>query len=900
MPPSRYSVGRSWLTRLTVLAIAAAGVVAGSTGAAHADPARYTRTVTPAAWAYVDVVTPLTSHYNPTGDAPVGARSDSTGYHLTRSYFTYDLVALRGLHVFSATLVAPETTVGDCRQARHTELWVTDPISTKTTWVKRPAERERLGAPAAAEGCPASRVTWDIAARLRKAVASGADKLTLELRISDAHEGDPRMGRFVAPTSGIELSYNTPPGTPTALKVNNGDCATTSPGTYFPIYSGGLELQAKVTDTDIGSWGNITARFAVWPTDNPTQRLVRENPYANASGDYPVYITFPRETFTDGRTYAWAVQSSDGTDESAWTAPCYFTVDNTPPKPPVKTATVYTADQWPGTGGPGIPGTFTFKPNGDTDIVAYEYETFFPEQAAIRGTLPATGPGGSASVTLTPVSGGPHTLLVTAVDRAGNRSYDGPFPGYQFYVTETRPGVSSEDFRDPIKGGVGIASEFEFWSDVTGVVDYQYTLNDGAPQTVAAAPTGTTKVRVTPLHGGANVLSVRSRNAAGVFSPPRAFAFTVPTAPTVTSTDYPENTYTGGPNVPGVFTFRPKMPNVVEYLYKVGDAAEQTVAAVDGVGTVTVTPMTGGWSTMTVRSRSADGTLSDPRSYTFIVGEGSPQVSSTDYPSYQWSGYPGKPGTFTFTPNMPGVTEYRFGSDPANPQTVAAAPDGTATVSWTPTQPGWQYLYVMSFAANGAHSGWSSLNFGVNTGAPTVASTDYPTNEESGWPGKAGTFTITAGRPDVTEQAYRLDDGAWQSAPAGTGGVTTVTLTPATSGSHHVEVYSRIGDTQTPSVTYYFTVGGRPQVVSSDYPEWGWSGGPGVTGTFTFTTVLPNVTAYVYSFDGGEETTVQAGPDRMASITWTPADSTFHELVVRSRSADGTMSDPQSYYFGVN
>ncbi|MGY0236557.1 hypothetical protein [Longispora urticae] len=891
------------LTRSTVLAIAVAGAVTGVAGPASADPAPpRTTTVTPAAWAYVDAVTPVTSHYNPTGNAPVGARMDSSGYHLTRSYFTYDLVALRGLRTISATLVAEETKVPDCQQARRTELWVTDPISTRTTWAKRPAERERLGAPTAAEGCPAGRVTWDISDRLRAAVASGAGKITLELRTATSHEGDPRTGRFVAPTVGIEVAYNTPPGTPTAGKANNnGHCASAAPGDYYSISSYGLDFEAKVTDTDIGGWGTITGRFAVWPVDAPAQRVVRENPWGDASGTSPVRVTFAREAFTDGRTYAWAVQSFDGTDESAWTSPCYFTVDNTAPKPPLKSATVYTMDQWPGTGGPGIPGTFTFTPDGDTDIVRYEYRTYFPEQAETSGTLLPTGPGGSASVTLTPTAGSGHTLMVTAVDRAGNQSWDGHFPGYRFYVTETRPGVWSQDFRDPVKGGVGISSEFEFWSDVAGVVDYEYRLNDGPAQTVAAAPTGTTKANVTPVRGGENVLNVRSRNAAGVFSPPRAFAFTVPTAPKVTSTVYPESDNAGGPGITGVFTFQPKMPNVTAYVYTLNNGAEQTVAAApDGTGSASVTPMVGGWYTLSVRSRTADGTLSDAKSYTFTVRDLSPLVTSPDYPEHVWTGYPGKQGTFTFTPTMPGVTEYRYGSDPAHPQTVAAGPDGTATVTWAPTQAGYQSFHVMSYSATGAHSGWTSYMVAVNTGVPTVSSTDYPTEGESGWPGKAGTFTITAGRPDVTSHQYRVDYGPWQTVQAGPNGVTTLSLTPTTPGEHQVEVYSQVGEVVTPSVTYSFLVGGLPVVTSAEYPESQWSGGAGVSGTFTLTSLLPNVTAYVYSFDGGEEVTVQAGPDGNASFSWTPAGSNFHELVVRSRTADGTLSEPVSYYFGVN
>ncbi|GAA2702772.1 hypothetical protein ACFY2R_24640 [Micromonospora olivasterospora] len=98
---------------------------------------------------------------------------------------------------------------------------------------------------------------------------------------------------------------------------------------------------------------------------------------------------------------------------------------------------------------------------------------------------------------------------------------------------------------------------------------------------------------------------------------------------------------------------------------------------------------------------------------------------------------------------MENVVEYTYRLNGGPEQTVAAAADGTATVTVTSTQ--------------------------VPAGTP-------------------GTFVFGPGMPGVTEHVYSFDGRPAQTVAAGADGAAAVTYTPTTAGLHRVTVYSRTGD----------------------------------------------------------------------------------------------------------
>ena len=96
-----------------------------------------------------------------------------------------------------------------------------------------------------------------------------------------------------------------------------------------------------------------------------------------------------------------------------------------------------------------------------------------------------------------------------------------------------------------------------------------------------------------------------------------------------------------------------------------------------------------------------------------------------------------------------------------------------------------------------------------------------------------------------------------------------------------------------------------PGVTSDVYrPAEAPTGGIGIPGTFTFSPASRDGTrsaAYAYLLPGASEyLTVSAGPDGLASITWTPEVSGFAELYVYAIRPDGTWGDySNSYWFEV-
>ncbi|RZU74911.1 hypothetical protein EV384_3403 [Micromonospora kangleipakensis] len=101
--------------------------------------------------------------------------------------------------------------------------------------------------------------------------------------------------------------------------------------------------------------------------------------------------------------------------------------------------------------------------------------------------------------------------------------------------------------------------------------------------------------------------------------------FTIDTsAPTITSSTYPENQYAGSPGTPGSFTFGPaQRPDVTGYQFALDSSNPDTdVIAAGGSATVTVTPASSGAHVLYVRSRDSSGVLSATVAYHFGVGTG--------------------------------------------------------------------------------------------------------------------------------------------------------------------------------------------------------------------------------------------------------------------------------------
>jgi len=608
------------LSRYLTVLVGSLGLVAGSL-AVIAPPASAattygtSQTLQPRSAVYIDANDPRAQLGSGAADLPVGAWRDDAGkHHMARMLVSFDISAYRGTKVDDAIVFTHETAANQCPN-RSLDLWSTGAVTPTTSWVNPPAERQFLGnVSATPTGCPAAHLGWDATAALVSAVTAGESTLTLEFRVPEAHEGDVAYGRRLTADVRMTVHSDTAPNTPTQLRTYGRDCVTDAPYPYVPGL-GDFQLSAKVTDPD--TIDLIDAHFVIWPVAHPDQRT--ELLYGSAISGSTAAVHVPAGYLADGVSYGWTVHADDGTFSSDPAAPCYFTADLAVPAAPTVSSTDYPSDEATH-GGAGIPGSFTFGANGSADVVRYDYGwTSEPTDSVSPATM-----GGDVTLTLTPPNDGFDTLTVVSVDRAGLRSES---THYNIFVAPTTPnvsvvwpvGLSASGF--VLNPGPGMPGTFTFQPLMTNVVSYEYWLDGGDHQTVAAAADGTAQVVVLSGGLGGHTLHVRSVTGTGFTSGTRNFFYIVDDGPIVSSTNYPEFDAGGGAGIPGTFTFTPKAPGIVGWAYMVNGGDLLTIGAgPDGTGTLVWTPDEDGFMVLSVFAVYANGNFSQEYDYYFNVG----------------------------------------------------------------------------------------------------------------------------------------------------------------------------------------------------------------------------------------------------------------------------------------
>ncbi|PSL42614.1 hypothetical protein B0I31_1362 [Saccharothrix carnea] len=223
----------------------------------------------------------------------------------------------------------------------------------------------------------------------------------------------------------------------------------------------------------------------------------------------------------------------------------------------------------------------------------------------------------------------------------------------------------------------------------------------------ADRPGGTATVDLTPFGSGPVRLGVRAVDTAGRISEPVFVTVYVPSS-------HPEVSVVGEPprfnqDVTLKFTPHPDVAaRTIDFTYLLDGQEPRVVqAGPDGTATVTFRADRERGHQVTVRSRSDNGWTSNEASW-WLNFPPWPGVASEVYPSDdEPHGGAGVPGTFTFTPPpaWSGVAAYRYSFDWMEPYTdVAAGPDGTATITWTPPAPGWYSLSVYAVRPDGTVS----------------------------------------------------------------------------------------------------------------------------------------------------------------------------------------------------
>ncbi|MEU7572125.1 hypothetical protein [Micromonospora sp. NPDC049240] len=613
------------VTGLTVVTTDGAAVAAP-----HAD------TPPPVQIGWVDSATPAKA-YNGTGTGlPLGTRVDDAGKsHTSRVYATFDLSQFEGKKIYGGKVFTDERNVADCGK-RAIEIWRTKPVSATPTWNRQPEPIGKLDEITdASEWCPWL-LSFDVGAAVQDAVAHKERRITFQIRVPEQYEPDPTYAREFYRYNQVQLSvsYNSPPTIDNARLYNGGvACSQLRP---YPRLSGFARvLQAVGADAD-GS-DRLRTDVAIWPTGHPEQR--REFGADQGASGRANTVRLPEDALADGTSYVWQARVGDGVDTSAWSKKCYFTYDATAPAAPAVTSSNYPSSTSGQTAPPGVPGVFTFSGNGKKDVAGFQYrwgdlgvnvcewsgdlgQLVCPDPLTYPGTVRADSPGGTATVTANPPNAGPQRLTVRSIDLAGNVS--APVV-YEVFVPSAAPQVQTPD--GPPEWNRDVLLKLTPAAGVTGVYEYEITVNNGPPETRQADEDGVGYFSFRATDPDGYWVTVRSRSANGFVSEEGTWWAIFNPWPDVRSDVYqqPADGHpVGGAGVPGTFTFSPPAgwSDVTAYRYSFDGDGELTEITADGDGraSVTWTPTVGGYVTLIVYAVKADGTVSDyPNWYSFEV-----------------------------------------------------------------------------------------------------------------------------------------------------------------------------------------------------------------------------------------------------------------------------------------
>jgi hypothetical protein len=168
--------------------------------------------------------------------------------------------------------------------------------------------------------------------------------------------------------------------------------------------------------------------------------------------------------------------------------------------------------------------TFTLTPNLGVPTVD-SYSIQFNGGAA--QTVPA-GPGGTATIAITPNGPNRNDLLVTSHSVNGWVSSYGEWSLYYDTTPTVGSDVYLEEGSNPdTNGGVGIPGTFTFAPKVPNLVSYTYSFDSAPAVTVPAGADGTGQVTWAPDSSGTHLLSVSATAADGTVTDTYLYFFDV-------------------------------------------------------------------------------------------------------------------------------------------------------------------------------------------------------------------------------------------------------------------------------------------------------------------------------------------------------------------------------------
>ncbi|WP_264930962.1 LamG-like jellyroll fold domain-containing protein [Streptomyces sp. A012304] len=427
------------------------------------------------------------------GDYGVGRCSVSGPYYCgnnytNRMYFEFSPSKLAGKYVLDATFRAFETWSFSC-EPKWVDLERTNNISEGTTW-PGPTQLDQMGDRYVSAGrgtqcSPEQPDQWiefndnpdEADENLTSTVRSFADgkinRLTFMLRAKD--ESDASAWKRFDDNAELKVNYAFKPGVPTDVGLIPGDGTTayckTSSSDPLIVTRVDPMVQARVqtaVEHNLGDEeGSLQAEYVVERGDDAAWHQVWSDYRPDTGWDPDGTLEKMRTTNrADGGLYRlrartqshWSYNGKTGDLFSSYSPWCYFKIDSTAPKAPVIIAgtpyTECTTNLCDPKGGPGVPGSFTFKPNAaDTDITGYRWRLL---TTSAKEAKPVTG----TTVTVNDVTPSLAGTQVLSVEAKDVRNRWGAPSEFSFKVAPAQGAAGTWHFDDGAPGsGVTVAKD---------------------------------------------------------------------------------------------------------------------------------------------------------------------------------------------------------------------------------------------------------------------------------------------------------------------------------------------------------------------------------------------------------------------------------------------------------
>ncbi len=308
---------------------------------------------------------------------------------LARSFLSFhNLSGYSGATVVSAELFLWNYHSYSCTKASW-ETWRVDSVSSSVRWGNQPTWREKDGTSDGTKGynsgCGDGWVSASVKETFQTSFSGNSATANVGLRASNesSNSGWKKFNSSEASSNRpyVTVVYNRAPNVPTQLAIDSCYSVCKSPAV---VRSGRPTVSAIVSDPDSGT---MRAEYEVYDNAKTTLKVKSGTAVTGVTSGTarPWRVT---TTLPDG-TYHFRVRGCDKYQCGTYSGWFTFTVNTQDPALPTIAGTTYT-EQSTGSwnGGPGQAGTFTFGPNGASDVQEYIYD--------LNGANSVTVPAGTA------------------------------------------------------------------------------------------------------------------------------------------------------------------------------------------------------------------------------------------------------------------------------------------------------------------------------------------------------------------------------------------------------------------------------------------------------------------------------------------------------------------------